>query len=246
MLAGDVNLYKESPAWNLAKAVQREDTILIKRLSLKDTAVLNYRESKFGQSLLEWAVYTNRYQACKALAECGANPNIQSNDGTSAFILAAGKCETSVYLTLFLKYGGDVNAIGKPMKGNEPQQLSTPLTSAAWCNLENVKLLVEAGANVNYEDPFNQSALHSACLGNRIEIVQYLLAKGAEYKKPVSYTLDGKPLYLHQLLRNMPYEIGSKSHKIKMEVVQFLKQNGMDYDKAEIPKRYYDLYSKII
>ena len=113
MLADNIHLYENGPAWDLAQAVKEQDTILIKNLCLKEPSLLKFQENKFGQTLIEWAVYTDRYQATKALAECGTDANIQSYNGTSAFIHAGEKCETSDYLKILLKYGGDVNAIAK-------------------------------------------------------------------------------------------------------------------------------------
>ncbi len=245
MFARHIQLYKDSPAWELAQAVENEDTILIKELCKKDTSLLRYQETKFGQTLLEWAVYTNHFKSTKVLAECGANPNIQSYNGTTAFIHAAEKHETSDYIKLLLKYGGDVNAIAKPKdKNDEPQQLRTPLIAAAWCNLESVKILVEAGADINYVDSFEQSALHNACLGNQIEIIQYLIQKGVNYKNPLTYDNEKHPLYVQHFMRDMVFPLDSKEYKIKMEVVDFLKKNGMNYWETEIPPHLFNNYSK--
>jgi len=110
--------------------------------------------------------------------------------------------------------------------------------------MEGVKILVEAGADINYVDEFNQSALRTACLGNQIEIVKYLLDRGVEFRKPLMSNSERGPLYIQHFLRSMVFELDSKDYKVKMEVVEFLRLNGMDYSKAEIPKHYYDLYPK--
>ncbi|MBD81586.1 MAG: hypothetical protein CL840_21890 [Crocinitomicaceae bacterium] len=91
MLANDIRLYKGSPVWELAKAVEEEKGERIIELVTQDPELLDYQEERFGQTLLEWAVYTDRYAASKALVESGADPNVQSFNGTSAFIHASEK-----------------------------------------------------------------------------------------------------------------------------------------------------------
>lgn len=242
MLGDNVKLYKNTPAWELAQAVEKEDTIKIKELCQKDTSLLSFQEKKFGQTILEWAVYTNHYYSAKALCEAGANPNIQSYDGSSAFLQAADNSETSDYVKLLLKYGGDVNAIAQPKAGI--QQIKTPLIAACCWRFETVKILVEAGADINYTDDQHQSPLQRACLFDEIETVKYLLEKGAEFKKPLSYTIDDKPLYIQDYLRDMTFDINSDEYKIKMKVVVFLKDHGIDYWATPIPEDYHDKYSK--
>ncbi len=240
LLAHDVELYKNTPAWKLAKAVKNQDTSLIKKICRKDSSLINFQEKKFGQTLLEWTVYTNRFKAAKALAEMGADPNIQSYNGTSAFIHAADKLNTSKYLRLLLKYGGNVNAVADTSK-KQPER--TPLIAASKSRLESVKLLVEAGANVNYK--YNGiSALRVAAVQDKIKIVKYLIKHGAEFKKPLLTTLDGEKRYLHHLLRSMVFEIGSEKYKTKMWVVDTLQDHGMNYWETEVPEHLKENYNK--
>lgn len=247
MLADNINLYSNSKAWELAKAVENQDKVLIKQICKKQLHLLKYQEPRFGQTLLEWAVYTNRYQAAKALADAGADPNQQSYNGTSAFIHAADNNETSDYVKLLLQYGGDPNAIAQPKTGavENVQQLKTPLIAAAGSNLESVKLLVEAGADINYSNEQYQSALYEAYTFNRIDVIRYLIIeKGADFKRPLMQTIKGESLYLTDLLRNMTFKLESDSYKIKMEVVEYLKEQGMNYWETPIPKHLYNVHPK--
>ena len=245
ILADNIRLYEHTGAWKLAQAVDDQDTSSIAALCAKDSSLVHFQEQRFGQTLLQWAVYTDKYESAKALCEAGANPNVQSNNGTSAFIHAAGKYETSDYLKLLLRYGGDVNAVAMPKDGNSPQMDRTPLIAAAYYNFESVKLLVEAGADVNYyNNEHEQCALLAACDFQRIEIVQYLIQAGADFRRPLYVTLEGDTMYLHDELRHMIFDLTSEQYKKKMAVVEFLKARGMDYRKTEVPPYYYENYSK--
>lgn len=46
---------------------------------------------------------------------------------------------------------------------------------------------------------------------------------------------DGKDYYLEDMLREVLLPLNSKEYKQKMEVVEFLKQKGIDYRKVQIP-----------
>ncbi|MEX0596255.1 MAG: ankyrin repeat domain-containing protein, partial [Candidatus Paceibacterota bacterium] len=148
-------------------------------------------------------------------------------------------------LKLLLKYGGDVNAEAKPKKGIV-QQLKTPLIAAANSSIENVKILVEADADINYVNAQFQSPIYEACNFDKIEIIRYLIIdKKAKIDIPLIKVLEtNDTLYLHNILRNLRFEIGSKDHEMKMEVVEYLKERGMNYWETPIPKRFYDLYPK--
>jgi ankyrin repeat protein len=247
MLGNDVNLYMNTEAWKLAQAVEANDTIEIRKICKKNMSLLQFQEPRFGQTLLEWAVYTNHFPSAKVLVELGADPNRQSYDGTSAFIHACDKNETSDYVKLLLKYGGDVNAIANPdtTKAGVVQQLKTPLVAAAGSNLESVKILVEAGAHINYKGEQWQSALHYACLLKKIDIIKYLVSeKEINLTKPLYVKLNGDTLYIHHLLRELRFPLESKEYNMKMEVVEYLKQRGLNYWEAKIPEGYYQLYSE--
>jgi len=240
-LSNDIRLFEGSKAWELANAVNKEDTNRIKELHKLDNALINYQETQNGQTILCWAVGMNYFNSSKTLLELGANPNLQDDSGISAFIQAAMKDDTEKYVTLLLKYGGDVNAIAKPKDGKN-QHFRTPLITAACSNIQSVKILVEKGADINYTNEFEQSALRSACDLKQIYIVKYLIENGADFKRPL-YNIKGKK-YLSDELRDMSFDLKSKEYKAKMEVVAFLLKNGIDYRKTPIPNEYLETLPK--
>jgi ankyrin repeat protein len=247
MLGNDINLYKGTEAWTLAMAIHNNDTVKVKRLCMQNSKLLNFQEPRFGKTLLQWAVYTNKFSSSKALVEMGADPNKQSFNGTSAFIDACNKDKTSDYAKLLLKYGGDVNAIAKPdsSKAGFIQQLKTPLIAASKSNLETVKLLVEAGANLNYIGEQWQSALRSASNFDQIEILNYLIIeKNANFKNVLGLRSNGDSIYITNMLRQLRFELDSKKYELKMELVEYLKKNGMNYWETKIPPHLYDVHPK--
>lgn len=248
----DVRIYKDTPVWEVALAIRDNDTAKVRQLLTgKPYSLLNYREKYFGQSLLNWAVYRDSYNSAKVLAELGADPNLKANDSTSAMINAADKAETSDYVKLILKHGGNPNAVADI---DEPQRIRTPLIAAAFNRLESVKLLVEAGADPNFtyriksddsEVENLENALITASRGEKIDIVRYLIIDaGADFNYVFSVTIENRPLSILSYFRDMLFPLNSEKHKVKMEVVQYLKEKGLDYWKEPIPNRYYKNYDK--
>jgi len=240
-LSNDIRIFESSKAWELAKAVKNEDSNRIIDLCKNDSTLINYQETGNGQSILCWAVRMNYFNSAETLLKLGANPNLQDDSGISAFIEAAMNDNTDKYVKLLLKYGGDVNAIAKPKDGKN-QHFRTPLITASKANLDIVKLLTENGADINYSNEFDQSALRSACDFKNIEIIKYLIENGADFKRPL-FNINGST-FLSDELRNMSFDLQSKEYKTKMEVVAILLKNGIDYRKAPIPKLYLETLPK--
>jgi uncharacterized protein len=253
----DFRLFQGTPAWTLAKAVEDGDTSEIISIITKNKKLQESREPKFGQTLLQMAVMTLKYNSAKTLVSLGADPNVQDKyDGSSPFMEAAridfighDKYGGDMrYLKLLLAHGGDPNAEekGKRRKGNNTRY--TPLLLA--CNggsgnLAYVKLLVEAGANVNYNNEYNMNPLGSAVLfAENPDIVLYLIGKGADFRRPILKNIRGKDFLITDGLREWRFDLGSYEYKKKMQIVDFLKKNGMDYRKTPIPENYLDQYPK--
>jgi ankyrin repeat protein len=201
--------------------------------------------------LLGLAVYNEKYSSCKALAELGADPNAFNNyDGRTPLMEAAdlGYDDSDIdsrFLVMLLKHGGNPNTEQKYLdySGSHGQ---TPLSIAcAQGTLEYVKILINAGADINYKnDPSRGTLLYSAMLSGNPDLVLYLIQNGVDYRQPTWVLDNHKKLYITDNLRTWTFDLGSGKYKKKMEIVEFLKKHGVDYRKAAIPDFYYDSYDK--
>jgi hypothetical protein len=73
-----------------------------------------------------------------------------------------------------IKAGSDLNVL-------EPSRASSPLiTAAALGKTEAAKILIDAGADLNYQNNDGSTALHTAAFFCRVEIIEALLEKGAD------------------------------------------------------------------
>jgi hypothetical protein len=221
----DIELFKETPVWELAKAVEEENVNKIEEIVNLGKLNVDYIDPKLGMNLLNWAVFNDKLKSTKILAELGASPNIKDNMGVTALIEASTKLDNTSYLKILIENGASINQVCRI----DNSFYTTALMEAAKFKLENVKILIDAGAEINFRDTHNyQTSLSAALISDRIEIVEYLLYKGANYKDPLA-KWDGKYISISNFLRDLKFELDSKEYKVKMRVVDFLYKNGIDY-----------------
>lgn len=247
MMGNDYRLYQSTPAWALAKAVEAGDIEKIKEEVLQKKVSVDHQESRFGQTLMMLAIFNSEYDSVKTLLELGANPNQHDKfKGKTPVIVAAGNADPK-YLKLLLAYKGDPNSIENVFSGPKKRINSgrnSALTKAVLPsvmvkkNLENVKLLVEAGADINYtKKGIIQTALAEALIQDQMDVALYLMEKGADYTKPITPTaIEGADVTVLQILRKSIIDLDSEQYKKKMEVITFLKSRGLDYYKEPIPE----------
>jgi ankyrin repeat protein len=245
----DYRLFKATPVWNLAQAVEKQDSLEIKRIVREENVDVDYQEPKFGNTLLILSVINQQLISAETLLKVNADPNKHNTyDGSTALIEAAeiteGADDNTAFIMLLLAHGADPNQAetGDRKPGNTLRK--SPLLSA--CSdlqgsspIGKVKALVEAGANVNYEDEFNHFPLGQAVMNKQYAVVLYLLQKGANHEKMIidrsKFQNNGKKLYIADVLREHLFPLGSEEHNAKMEVVTFLKTKNVDYRKTPIP-----------
>jgi ankyrin repeat protein len=132
-----------------------------------------------GPSPLRIAIENDDRAAYEKLLAEGADPNQIDSANYSPMHLAAGQ-DDPYWLRLALEHGGDPNLLN----ANAPRiKRGTPLHSAICAeSLETVKLLVEAGADINHTGS-GQTPLADAFATAAYDIVYYLLEQGADYNK---------------------------------------------------------------
>lgn len=157
----DINIYKDTPVWELALAVKKQKVKTIEQIAKDNPELLNYQDPKYGATLLLWSVGMEKYKSAEALLKSGANPNIASTEqGETPLFIAAGYSwvdndakKDPKYVKLLLSYGADTEKgyIGKA-DGNSIIELGkSPLMHSILSGIEKTKALVEGGADINYK-----------------------------------------------------------------------------------------------
>ncbi|MBR4268189.1 MAG: ankyrin repeat domain-containing protein [Prevotella sp.] len=261
LLGWDYRLYQGTIAWDLAKAVDDEDTFEIRRQIIELKVPIDLKDSIFGGTLLMMAVRNNDEKSVEQLLILGANPNLYDDTvhstGRNAVIYASIYTNPSEkILRLLLKYGGDPNSrecgIYNQPWGKESASLSALYhavsTDALYAkslysifspnDFGKVKALTEAGANKTSMT----EALDAAFVHNRMDIVLYLLEHGADYNRKFEEhdikDNGGDSIFYTNILyqlRCCTYPLDSKVYNEKMEVVKFLRERGLNYWKSPIP-----------
>lgn len=249
--ANDIRLFV-GESWDLAQAISSEDLIKIRSIIKVKPNLVAYQESTYGQSLLHWAVRMNKQKAVKELLENGADPDLQDTyDGESPLMIASGYGldydTSSVVLTMLLANGANPNSEEKTPRRPENRTRKTPLIIASGCCLNKTKILVASGANINYTNEFNESPLRSAMIGGRdaVDITKFLLIeKEAKIPPYFSLSFEGKPITILNYLRDWVFKVDTREYKVKMEIVEYLKNKGLDYWSTPIPEIYSKKYPK--
>ena len=107
----DYRLFQNTPAWELAKAVQDEDVTKIDRIVSENSKIINYKDPKYGNTLLKLTVMNQQLKSFKALLERKADVNIHNAfDGTSSLIEACNsKYYDITFAQMLVEYGANVN-----------------------------------------------------------------------------------------------------------------------------------------
>ena len=86
----NINIFKNTEAWNLAVAVKNQDVKKIKKIADKNPELLNVQAPYHRVTLLIWSVGMEKYDSAEALLKCGADPNFIA-DGRELYIQEAEK-----------------------------------------------------------------------------------------------------------------------------------------------------------
>ncbi len=211
LTGGNIRLWKGTPAWDLAKAVRKGDTVRIKKILAKGRISVDYREPTYGQSLLHWAVWNNKANMVKFLLEQGADINLRNYwSCQSPIVLACKYLDIDVEVVhVLLENGANPNDHADEKDSvfdGRMRNLRTPLIEAAQDNLEKTKILIAAGADPYYCWKPGRNALREAAVQCHFEIVEYLLFDCCiDPSRSFTITIDrGDTLHFRDILDLIP------------------------------------------
>ncbi|WP_026715332.1 ankyrin repeat domain-containing protein [Flavobacterium daejeonense] len=255
-------LFYGTPLYDLAETLSgaiwfRDKEEIAQLIDAVPKEYINFQEGKFGMTIGQFALRTNNMFAIRKLLDRGLNSNIMDNMGNAIIIdinnYTYGSLPESLEtLKYMIKKGANVNLY------SEKAQSSTPLIEASQMGrLENVKILVEAGANPHFTCDFDlgsnmditlDSALRQALSYGQIEVVNYFIFNQKVDFRTLRYPKKSKfhpdDYIILYKLREMFFELNSKKYQEKMKLVAYLKTQGFDYWKTPVPDRFRSTYSQ--
>lgn len=251
----EIEIFKNTPAWSLAQAVKYQRVKAIKKITEKNSEIIDYQEAKFGATVLIWAVGTEKYKSVKALLEAGADPNIATTlDGQTALYIASGFSwidsqakKDPKYVKLLLKHKANPNlcylGYRSPTRNSVTEIGTSPLMNSIGCGIEKTKFLVDSGVDINYKNYIGTTAAIAALSARNYPEYAYYLIVEKKAKVTDSYysrfeDVDPKKkFYPVDLLRDWVFELDSEEYKIKMDILkEFERQGVTNYRNIEIPK----------
>lgn len=162
-----------SGSQNIFDAVEKGDSDWIKQY-VSENGDIN-TVNKAGKSPLLIAIEKNRYNVFSYLLEQGADPNYRNDKAdpreNQVIMAKAATNSDGSYLKVALSFGGDPNTL---------DSYGRPILLSAISHLENSKILIESGANINSIGANGKSALHKAIQIKNYDVAYYLLQQRAD------------------------------------------------------------------
>ena len=191
----DFNIFKNTPVYDLAKAVESDDTVEISKILQDNKENIDFTDPTFGLSLLTLAATNNKNKSIRCLLIFGADPNLRSPIDNSTPFLNACKYYSVLdsgvtILSLLIQYGADVNAVHSQMFDNPGDAGGTYTIQrtaleylCSFGTLDAVKILVNNGADLNaYPKNGFESLITRASFNGQLDILKYFLL---EKKVPI-------------------------------------------------------------
>ena len=193
LLGDDIRLFRGTPAWGLAKAIEANDVAKINQILDKGEISVDFREPRYGVTLLTIAVRRYKYDSMVALLNKGADPNLQETHGHETALQAAilsrimnNNGEHDIrYVKSLIEHGADVNLYDHHPGKYDGLAAKPPLHLAAFMQSTAIaKILLDAGALINARDAseFQCLAISEATLS----FIYFLVVeRKAEFKEPL-------------------------------------------------------------
>jgi uncharacterized protein len=218
--------YKDEQLIELCNAISENDESKVDKLLSKGIDI-NAMGNE-GMTPLAWALCMNDKSIFEMVLKKGGNPNIRlskkTGDSVMTLVVSAKNLEN---LKLALKYGGNPN-----YQDIDYRTLLFYAISLDKDSLKRVKILVNAGADINHQTMSEITPMIKASLINQYHIVCYLLNTGADpaLKDNGNSTIVD---YMKQSYNAMDHK--NKLYGYLLKAAQLIRKKGMKVD-LEAPR----------
>ena len=209
-----IDFFRDTEAFNLAKAVDKEDLYKISELVKANQSLLKVTNSIDGSNVLGLSIHSERYRSFQKLIELGADPNFINPITSHSILMDAIKPfgselewrEENKYAYILLNTGADPNYIIKEDYTNSKGHrisAGSALYKASRLNLDLVKSLISFGADPKVKiGSRNRTPLGNALKAGKFDIAEYYIDSiGIDFTEPL-YTGKKDTLYIQDFIVN--------------------------------------------
>lgn len=173
-----------------------------------------------GMTPLAYVLQKENIEGVARLLHHGADPNLTYNEQQDSTMRRFVVRKDPAYLELALDYGGDVNAL---MYGDDGKPVIFDAITLG--RVDNVKLLIDAGADVNLQDSITgETPLHATGISAEYEIAYLLLEAGADPRINDNNGQNGLLWAIEDTKKPGSEEI----YQWRQKVIEYLRGMGMD------------------
>jgi ankyrin repeat protein len=242
---GERNLefFRETRAYDLAKAVAEADLKRIEQIVKDDTTLLFFTNPTSGSNVLELCLYVEQFESFKKLLELGANPNFINPITRYSILIDACKFYYKPeaytvdlrYIQSLLEYGANPNYAVEEEFENEKGHhylAKSPLREASTIDLNMVKLLIKYGADPYHKIKQDQSTPFSKAVARgKLDIIYfYIDTLKVDVHQPMKIRSNDSLFIQDYINKFMSYIEGTEQDKKKQELIDKLKKMGVDFD----------------
>jgi ankyrin repeat protein len=215
-------LFQSKPLVELAEASAKGRVEKI-QLLIKNGVNLN-SQGKDGITVLFWALLHKNKKSIEVLLQNGADPNVRMTDGESPMSFAAMSSD-SWYLESFLKHGGNPNLLQTKREYSPLFSFieTRGLNAVSRMGLTNARLLVAAGADVNFRNRNGETPLQYAVYLWQYDMAYFLLQEGAD----VTLQDNTGHTCLSDIEKERMMNSQSEQYRWRVKVIELLRSKGV-------------------
>lgn len=180
---------------------------------------------------LFYALELGQKDCFSTLLKANADWRVTTGRYRHSVICRAAGLEDSFWLKELLKYGADPNF--NPPRRNSFSDITPMINAIQNFQFENLKILVEAGCDIEFAGDDLTTPLSFAAGNGQFQMVEYLLHKGADYRRrlPADYSF-ARNMRSHLLGETDFYFPGEREALVR--VAAWLAERGIDYQETRM------------
>lgn len=234
----DYNNFRSTQCWELAKAINENDSSRILHLVQKQKISVNCFDPKFGSSLLDLAIINDKARSFETLIQANVNVNASSPvDGRTALFNLCTYSHSLGHVLFYMKslveHGADVNVSVPDTLGGKPIRITAlEMLVQNTSDTESIKYLIDHGARLDLYPKDGPGALISkARLNSDLRPLKYLLID-RQISPPefVAIRNEGTSrreiITLRKSLEERDVSAYPEQQKVKEEILLYLDSKG--------------------